>query len=120
MATGKIVTIPKVAGEDIANKLSKTSGSSSVQWATFSRRGNLACLIFNIKATADTTNGNDAWIGTIAQGYRPAFPAKGLGYSGGTTLIVSIDEYGNLSVRVCGGTFPNTWSATIEVPYMID
>lgn len=88
--------------------------------AEFSRRGNTAVLTIAIRATADVARGNDAFVGTISSDYRPVATSRGVGFSGGIVIVGVINPNGNLSARVVNETFPNTWTSTISITYVID
>lgn len=120
MATGRVKGLKKVVGENITSSCTKSSGNSTLQTAEFSRIGNVATLSISIKATADVASGTDAWVGTIPSAYRPVHTVRGVGYSGGTVLVLTAYSGGQISARVVNSTFPNTWTAGITVTYPIE
>ena len=119
MATGKVKGFKSKAVENILSQITKTSGNSTMTSAEFSIAGNTATLTFSIKATADVSGGNDAWTGTVPTEFRPKCVARGVGFSGTAVLVGVIYPDGGLVARVVNTTFPNTWSASISITYIV-
>lgn len=101
-----------------SNILTATSGSVSSQG--LKKYGKVATLYASIVSkNSQTAVGSDAFQGTIASGYRPAYNVSGVSYYGSTAIVTSISTDGTVTGRVTGANLAASANYGLGITYLL-
>lgn len=94
-----------------------TSGNATVDYVKVYQSGKVVSVFMSIKATA-TINVGDSVSGNINNVPLPNASSLGVGYSGSTCGVFSIQNNGEFTIRMTGASFPNTYNMGLSCVYL--
>ena len=101
---GKIVAEMNDIGsvtENVTSAVSATTGT--VVSAYVVRYENVVQLALTFTNSSSVASGSNVFVGTLSK-YTPAISGRGLGYYGGSALVMSVSKNGAITIRNTGGS----------------